>query len=732
MEERDRTVEDQRAWIGSASISPAAPVSAGTIGTWTITIRIGRYGVDNSGALKVVIRSVTDWGQPQLKDPAADDYVTIAHTSSARIRASYEPFGGVRPWSRSLWLQVYDGSLAEGDEITITLGDTSAGSRGARAQSYPEEAFEFRVLIDSFGTGIFEALEDSPSLAVVPGPDDHLTVVAPSAIGPDGSAWVVVRVEDEWGNPTPVSAEVRLEGVVGAPDTIQITPDDGGVKRIEGLALTGPGVHRVVALDDRGRRAVSNPIVVADRPSEHRLLWGDTQGQSGGTVGTGSLESFYHYAREIGVLDFVVHSGNDFQITTELWERTRNTARDFHEPHRFVTFLSYEWSGNTPAGGDHNIIYSHDEGELFRSSHWQVSNLWDSKTDRYPVSELWAEFQGRDDVIGVAHVGGRRADLSFLDERFCPVIEICSVHGRFEWFAREALERGLRVGFVGASDDHSGRPGNSMPTSSGKLPVKGGFAGVYAREITREGVWEALRARRCFATTGERIALEVRSGEHWMGERIVTDARPTLSVKVSATAPLERIDVLRGTSVVYSEQVAAVSERVRIAWSGARVDTRGRHVRWDGGVRLEGGAIRSATPWAFDVPSDWLRQVSDDKVQWSSGTSGDADGVIMLLDANDDATLVLDVAPLEAELRIRVGDVAEKPIVFEVGGVDMRITVDRAPETDGSADHHFTWTDEAPLDGEQPYWVRVVQVDGELAWSSPMFITARTTGMSNP
>ena len=33
-----------------------------------------------------------------------------------------------------------------------------------------------------------------------------------------------------------------------------------------------------------------------------------------------------------------------------------------------------------------------------------------------------------------------------MADRFEPVIEIASQWGRFEWFARDALERGLKVG----------------------------------------------------------------------------------------------------------------------------------------------------------------------------------------------------------------------------------------------------------------------------------------------
>lgn len=729
-------MRDQATWVGTATINPQGPVIAGDFGTWTITLTVGRYGIDNTGSAKVAIQSVTDFGLPQLDDAAKPNYVTVRHTGDAKVRSRFEPYGGVRPWARVLLMEVYDGSLAEGDTIEVTWGDTSGGSPGCRIQTYPQDGFEFRVLIDNFGTGVYETLDASPRLTITTGPVHQWSVIAPSTLAVGDHASVLVRAEDLWGNATGCDATVHLgvEGdatnpadakstMAGLDEPITMTPADGGVVRVEGVQITSPGTWRLTARDDAGRTAVSNPVVVTDDASELRLVWGDTQGQSGGTIGTGSLTDFYRYARDIGGLDFVVHSGNDFQITKALWELTRQACIDFHEPHKFITLLSYEWSGNTPAGGDFNIIYANDDGQLHRSSHWLVDDRSDEHTDRYPISELWKEYEGRDDVIGVAHIGGRRADLSFVDERFCPIIEITSVHGQFEWFAREALQRGLKVGFVGASDDHSGRPGASSATSHGKLPVKGGFAGVYTRELTREGLFEAFKARRCFATTGARIALDVRCAGHWMGEDVTVDGAPTLDITVAATAPIEKIEVLRGTEVVAVHDVAGRSDGIRVAWSGARVDTRGRHTRWDGGLRLSHGRVVAARAWSFDIPIEGVTQRDERTVTWVSGTSGDADGVLLDLDAPADAEITVDTKV--ASMTFRVGDVGATPIVVDAGGLEQRLTVDQAPNLDAPTDVTWSWTDPSPTAGEQPYWVKVTQLDGDLAWSSPHFITSR-------
>ena len=84
-------------------------------------------------------------------------------------------------------------------------------------------------------------------------------------------------------------------------------------------------------------------------------------------------------------------------------------------------------------------------------------------SDRSPLSELFKEFKGRKDVMAVPHVGGRHGNLDFCDSEFCHVLEIHSHHGTFEWFYEDALKKGLELGIICASDDHTCRPGLSLP-----------------------------------------------------------------------------------------------------------------------------------------------------------------------------------------------------------------------------------------------------------------------------
>ncbi len=56
--------------------------------------------------------------------------------------------------------------------------------------------------------------------------------------------------------------------------------------------------------------------------------WADLHGQSGETIGMGTAEDYFSYARDKAFVDMVGHQGNDFQITDAILERAQRTDRE--------------------------------------------------------------------------------------------------------------------------------------------------------------------------------------------------------------------------------------------------------------------------------------------------------------------------------------------------------------------------------------------------------------------
>ena len=721
--------EEIRHFCGRATIAPAHAV-AGTFGTWHATYTAGAYGLDIGARLRLAFRLASDWGPLQTDDPSAPGYVSLeCHPARRGVELRFDPRGHARPWSQALLVDVTEESIAPGDQLIVTLGDRRGGSPGCRAQTFVEHPFRFMVFADPLGTGEFVDLPDSLEIDVAAGPATRLCVIAPSMVAPRASFPVTVKAEDVHGNPV-----VGYRGTVEFPTwtglaSYAFTAVDEGVHRFP-VAAPGEGIARVDVADrSGGMAAVSNPVVVSP-PSAAHLYWGDIHGQTQETVGTGPVAAYFPFARRYGALDFCAHCGNDFELTDETFEALRAAVRQHHEPGAFVTFLSYEWSGNTPAGGDHNVYFLKDTEQIHRSSSWRLPERpFHHATDRFPIAALYEEYRGRDDVLIVPHIGGRRADLAVLDPRLSPFLEIASVHGWFEWFAREALDRGLRLGFVAGSDDHTGRPGASYPAGP-RFGVRGGLLAVWAEDLTREALWKAFRARRVYGTSGERIVVAFHVNGHPMGDECRVEGAADLAVQVAGTAGIERLEVWRGSDLWHTEwprPCDPASGTLAITWSGARSTGRQRRLRWDGEARLDRGRIVRATATGFgQAPVEELISQSYD-VRWRSYTWGNAGRIVLTLDAPTDARMTLKVG--DWIVSFALGEIGDIPRRWGLPrGVDCEMSAHWLPTRPYPAELRWSMRDTAPPPGCVPYWIRVIQEDGGLAWSSPVFATIASNG----
>ncbi len=714
---------DHTTMYGWAEIEPVGQVVAGSTASFALTYHVGRYGMDDGGTLKVCVRFASDWGYPQFDDPQGLNYATVETSGRGKIRYRFDLKGYIRPFQKCLVVDVEQWALAEGDVIRIVYGDRSAGSPGTVVQTFREYRFQYKVAVDCFGTGQFVELLEHPELEIVPDCAAKLVLVTPSQVAPDGAFDLGVKLEDTWGNPAVgFCGEVVIDNAddfVGLPEHCVFGADEGGVRRLQGVRCRQPGTWRVRAHSGH-LRAESNPIECATALDALRPFWGDLHGQSGETVGTNAVEDYFRFARDVALLDFAGHQGNDFQITKETWAEIGRCARAFCEDGRFVSFPGYEWSANTPAGGDRNVYYLRDGEDIYRTSHWQVADRSDADADCYPVGELFERLRDKEALV-VPHIGGRPADLRFHDPQLEPVIEIYSAWGQFEWLLREAIERGYKVGFVAGSDDHKGRPGASYPGSS-SFGVYGGLTCVLASELSREGIWRAIKARRCYATSGQRIALDVRADGHRMGEEFRAEGMPHIEVRADGTAAIEEMRVMRGLETVYRypEQMPRDRKRLRIKWSGALIRGRARIARWDGQLSLRNGRIKAVQPFAFDSAAEYVERWDEHGIWWRSVTSGDEDGLIIDVELEESAELHFAAEP--AEFVLALGGLGDGVHCVEAGGEELRVEVEFLPLGVGDAHCAFSWTDRAPLAGCTPYYVRLTQVDGARAWSSPFYI----------
>lgn len=169
-----------RTYMGTISMTPRRDVMAGEFSTWTFTFTAGEYGIDDGGSLVLAWKSVSDWDTPQFDEPGQPGYTTVSTDGDCRVKAAYHKF--VRSFGNSILINVYGGYIKKGDTITITMGDTSQGSLGMRAQSFCEREHEFRTYLDPCGTNRYEELLDRLSVRIVPAMHHELQVVVPGTV----------------------------------------------------------------------------------------------------------------------------------------------------------------------------------------------------------------------------------------------------------------------------------------------------------------------------------------------------------------------------------------------------------------------------------------------------------------------------------------------------------------------------------------------------------------------
>ncbi|MBM4269235.1 MAG: hypothetical protein FJ144_21950 [Deltaproteobacteria bacterium] len=183
-----------------------------------------------------------------------------------------------------------------------------------------------------------------------------------------------------------------------------------------------------------------------------------------------------------------------------------------------------------------------------------------------------------------------------------------------------ALRAGFRLGLVGVSDDHS--------ADTDPILLGTGLTGCEAEALTRADLLQVLRARGCYATSGERIELRFSVDGAPMGselERPVGSVLPVV-IEVKATETPVTVELLRDGDVIAREKCATpmcgLSTRVRVEEPNqfyyARIHQPGDERAWSSPVWIEGactrpfGCLRSRLLRGGGAPEDdclteWLR-----------------------------------------------------------------------------------------------------------------------------
>ena len=486
-----------------------------------------------------------------------------------------------------------------------------------------------------------------------------------------------------------------------------------------------------------------------------KLLWADLHNHNAIGYGQGSPERSYAIARG-AMLDaccFTPHGlwhdlpagdariaefhREGFERVRREWPRVRRLAESWNAPGEFAALLGFEW--HSSRHGDWCAILPGGEGEPCAAA---------------SLAEL-QEFARKSGALLIPHHGAYRAgwrgtEWEALDPELSPVVEAFSEHGcsmeaesgaamlphsmggsERSQTVMERLRRGLVAGVIGSTDNHWGHP-----ASYGE-----GLAGIWAADATREAVLEALRRRHTYAATGDRIALRVEAGgSGTMGDVLPAAARRELVCRVQALGELDYVRVFRNGRPVHDvlpppprADDPAWTVRLDFGWGAM---TGGEVTGWRIRVRVDGALVAGIHPcFAGGAGSvEKLNRVaaaSDGAVELEAYTSRrnsrPTSGLALRLEGGAAARVEVeaeadwDGRPCGCRVGARLGELLardEWAAVSETFSAP-RLRLGRAhgcSETD--VDLH--WTDPEP-GGDDWYLVKVLQANGQAAWSSPVW-----------
>jgi hypothetical protein len=624
--------------------------------------------------------------------------------------------------------------------------DAPAGTRftfvlqNARMQTYEENLCNFRftlmegdTLVGYFGDADYR---------VVGGPRHHLRVFTPTSVVAGEPFDVKVVVSDVRNN----KSGDDVSGLALEVEGLEVGSISYNAElrhfELTGARLESEGVHyATVRLANESVSGESNPMVVKDRWDE-RIYWGDIHQHTYFADGRGRPEENYGYARATSCLDFCsvtphqeatfrpasLHIDNPVQ---EGWKELVEATEKCNSA-ELVTILGSE-------AGSLGRIAAH-----MNSYFLDPDNLPELQRVGLPLKS-YADYLGelersKGEILLLPHAHARGGPGVFdlpLRPDYQTNVELSSVHGVFEAFYQQWLKAGHLVGAHGAGDNHMTSTGNGNPGAH--YPNTNGLTGAYAPVKTRRGIWDSLKNRRTYAVTGnKRIYLNLSVNGQDMGSVLPTTAERSVRIETAGTAPIYKIDLLKNNEVVHAYRPELTSRRwLRVLWSDDLCSRRVDDSRTVGKIAVPGGAKLVQGLNLFNWCDDF-QEMGGEVVWRACGYSGITRGAIIEV-APETKALSHEIQDVHLG-RIALQERIEIPLgerhtqierVLDLGERFTRPLFEKTPhvpkltlsvdwiDLDWPKTATSEWVDRSTDDDY--YCARIEQVDGELAWSSPVW-----------
>lgn len=690
----------------TATVSPAI-ASAGSTTDFVQTLKLKR-SLPDGATLLVAMHWRWPW-QLQTVDPGGTDFVSVSVAGRAdafeisRIERQ-GLYGGLdNPVSRPAFT-VKGGPLAAGSAITIRYHQLHVPARAIRLMPLP-------VLLRSAPGQAFVLLAPA-NIEVTAGKLERISIFAPSIVTPGQDFSIPVQLTDRFDN----LARGRmppLDVVVDGIFTSSMPAGDNPSPSVP-LTLASPGLHKVeIRSAGGGLNAVANVQVVAN-PS-WQVVWAELHAVTDLGSGLASADAIRH--KMSSRVDTLVLADSDEFMTSERWQARPEQTID-----------GFTRAGRLTAGGQFLVLHA---GKL---------DLDQAPRQAWPGLPQLVLDARKHNLLMVA-MPEIPSDLRFIDPAVTRLAEIKAGPATFEWFGNRVARAGYRVGFTGSITSRQREAGVPPTVGRTAVMVKPG-----------ETLFSALSQGRTWVTSGPRLFLQVNVNGGLPGERVAASDTRDISGRVIGTAPIAKIELLRNGEVIDTRDLAGDSDSTKVqvtfdsdsapVASSRDLPRNGRE--WIGYIKLSGASLGSVDTTALVNDARQAAAINPadpqrvDFITWTRGqpsgfsfdtVPGEGDMTLdMTLGASAEDT---DVSPLgRPPARIPAARMIVSLDELKRGMVTRRYAVDGYRDTVTfelvrdpiEKDVSFEFHDQHNFGGGDYYYVRVTQVDGNMAWSSPVWV----------
>jgi hypothetical protein len=286
----------------------------------------------------------------------------------------------------------------------------------------------------------------------------------------------------------------------------------------------------------------------------------------------GSLEDLWRYAIDAAGLEWIGDGDHDNGGGKEYtwWLVQKTTDLYTHSP-TFTPMYSYERSNAYPHG-HRNVMFA-------RRGVRTLPRLVGPRGVLDEDTLMLYDYLKEHDGICASHTSatGMGTDWRDTNPQFEPIVEIYQGHRQsYEYLGAprgarrpgESIGGWQPLGMVWNALAMQYRLG--FQASSDHVSTHISYAVALAEDTTREAILDAFRKRHCYAAT-DNIIMDVRSGEHLMGDEFRSEGPVKLQVRVEGTRPIARVDIIKDFRYAYSTEPKA--QRVSFQWTD---DEKGR------------------------------------------------------------------------------------------------------------------------------------------------------------